>query len=92
MATNWTDYHRQQLQILRNEIKAATSTMRAISKADPVLFDQLNELAESCTFSTRRYSNCSFTWPQHERLGAVDPWQGTRFPKCVLCILFLQSA
>ena len=57
-------------------------------------FDEVCSVAESCTFSTRKYAPGSFyTWahlPSGEQV-AGDPWPATRYPKAALCFQLLDT-
>lgn len=66
----------------REERARATAALRDLKAASRTAYDQVSEMADSCTFTTRNYGNGQFfTWahlPSGVELGG-DPWPAARY-------------
>lgn len=72
------------------EIPRATAVMRRLLARSTHAYDLLCELAESVTYTVRRYGNSSYCWPVLNNVQLhTDPWPAVRFPKAVLCVSVL---
>jgi len=81
------DMYYRHLDATHDEKRAATLTITELAKVNPELFDALNEQAEECTFTVRRYGNQFYAWVHHPSItGAIDPWPSSKWPKAVLCV------
>ena len=66
-----------------------TEVLKMVKKENLELWERLNDLAESTSFTRRKYGRKTFIYADHELLN-IDPIAGTRFPKSELCCEFLQ--
>jgi len=65
---------------------------KMMAQLHPKQFGLLCRLAEETTYVVRRYGQCTMMcWPKHELLPPIDPWQGRRMPKAVLCMEFAKA-
>lgn len=64
--------------------KWCARAMKWLGDTHPAFFDKVNEIAESATYSVRKYSNTFFCWAEIDGM-SFDPYPASRFPKSVLC-------
>jgi len=77
--------------------KSATAAMRKLAELDQATFDAACEMAESATFTTRRYGRTFYCYATVAGTTIRDPWPASRWPKSVLSyeaarILLLEDA
>ena len=68
--------------------KVCRAVMKDLIKADPDLFDIVNDMAEETTFTVRKYPDSFYCYPHHKDLKDCSPWPASRYPKASLCVTF----
>jgi hypothetical protein len=87
------DRFKARFEQLRHESKAATAAMADVARECPELFDRLNDLAESATFTVRSYGRGAFyVWAHVPGVELkADPYPASRYPKALLCVDIAKS-
>lgn len=83
-----SERYRSNLDLCRNEKRAATLTLAQVQRDDPATAQRLTVEIRTATYAIRSYGRGAFyCWLHHPAItGPTDPWPASRMPVAVAMV------